>query len=263
MKNRSAAPDQDPLCERARRLGLFGLVQSWDELGKAPWVTQLIELEETERQKRSLERRLKHAKIGRFKPMVDFDWNWPRAIDRAAIDELFSLDFVAEGSNAILLGPNGVGKSMILKNLAHQALLRGFTVRFTSASTMLADLAAQDSPSALARRLSRYCLPRLLCVDEVGYLSYNNRYADLFFEVVSRRYNTPASIVISTNKPFAEWSEVFPHAACVVTLVDRLIHHAELITIEGDSYRLKEAKERAAKKPRRHSHDSAHQHHRP
>jgi DNA replication protein DnaC len=85
-----------------------------------------------------------------------------------------------------------------------QALLRGFTARCTIASGMLADLAAQDSPSALARRLARYCLPRLLCVDEVGYLSHNNRYADLFFEVVSRRYNASASIVISTNKPFAE-----------------------------------------------------------
>jgi DNA replication protein DnaC len=248
------------LRDRARKLGLFGLVAQWDELGSLPWVRELVELEEAQRQKRSLERRLKHAKLGRFKPMVDFDWNWPRQIDRAAIDELFSLGFVNDGSNAILLGPNGVGKTMLLRNLAHQALLRGFSVRCTTASDMLADLAAQDSPSALGRRLSRYCLPKLLCIDEVGYLSYNNRYADLFFEIVSRRYNTPASIVISTNKPFAEWSEVFPHAACVVTLVDRLIHHAEIITVEGESYRLKEARERSSKRPKRSPHDPHHQH---
>jgi DNA replication protein DnaC len=91
-------------------------------------------------------------------------------------------------------------------------------------------------------------MPALLCVDEVGYLSYDARYADLLFEVVTRRYDEPRSIQLSTNKPFAEWSQVFPHAACVVTLIDRLMHRAEIIDIEAESYRLKEAKERATKK---------------
>src|SRR5690606_14572662 len=94
----------------------------------------------------------------------------------------------------------------------------------------------------------RYVGPKLLCIDEVGYLSYDNRYADLLFEVVTRRYEAGKSIVLTTNKSFDEWSEVFPHAACVVTLVDRLIHRAELIEIDGDSYRLKEAKENSAKR---------------
>src|SRR5688500_4428457 len=85
-------------------------------------------------------------------------------------------------------------------------------------------------------------------IDEVGYLSCDARYADLLFEVITRRYDGPRSIVLSTNKPFAEWSEVFPHAACTVTLVDRLLHRAEVVSIDGDSYRLKEAKERAASK---------------
>ena len=89
-------------------------------------------------------------------------------------------------------------------------------------------------------------MPQLLCIDEVGYLSYDNRYADLLFEVVTRRYDAATPIVLSTNKAFAEWSEVFPHAACIVTLVDRLVHRSEIIEIDGDSYRLKEAKERAA-----------------
>ncbi len=91
-------------------------------------------------------------------------------------------------------------------------------------------------------------LPKLLCVDEVGYLSYSNRYADLPFEVVTRRYDAQKSIVLSTNKAFSEWSEVFPHAACTVTLVDRLVHRSEIIEVDGDSYRLKEAKERAAQR---------------
>lgn len=137
---------------------------------------------------------------------------------------------------------------MILINIAHQATLRGHTVRFTTASDMLSDLAAQESSVALARRLRRYVQPRLHRIDEVGYLSYDSRYADLLFEVVTGRYDGPRSIVLSTNKPFAAWSEVFPHAACTVTLIDRLLHHSEIIDIEGESYRLKEAKERAETK---------------
>jgi len=106
-------------------------------------------------------------------------------------------------------------------------------VRFTTASDMLAELAAQDSSSILARRLRRYTT-QLLCIDEVGYLSYNSRCADLLFEVVTRRYDAQKPVLLSTNKAFSEWSEVFPHAACVVTLVDRLIHLAEVIDIEAD-----------------------------
>jgi DNA replication protein DnaC len=256
------SPDAREPKERARRLGLHGLLAHWSEIEGKPWLDELLELEEKERKKRSLERRIRHARIGAFKSMADFDWTWPKTIDKDALEELFGLGFVVDGSNAVLLGPNGVGKTMMIRNLAHQAVLRGYTVCFTTASDMLGDLAAQDTSQGLARRLRRYTKPKLLCVDEVGYLSYNNRYADLFFEVVSRRYDAPASIVLSTNKPFGEWSTVFPHAACVVTLVDRLLHRAEVITIEGDSYRLKEAKDRAAstraRRPRRK--DNGHEH---
>jgi DNA replication protein DnaC len=240
--------DLATLRTRVHRLGLYGLLARWDEVAIKPWLDELVTIEESERQRRSLDRRLRQARIGAVKPMVDFDWNWPKKIDRQAIEELFSLNFFDDGLNVILAGPNGVGKSMILKNLAHHALVQGHTVRVTSASDMLADLAAQDSGSALARRLRRFTLPKLLCVDEVGYLSYSNRYADLLFEVVSRRYETHRAIVLSTNKAFSEWSEVFPHAACTVTLVDRLVHRSEIIEIEGESYRLKEAKKRSAKR---------------
>jgi DNA replication protein DnaC len=244
----SNAADVAALRDRIYRLGFFGLLASFSEIEHEPWLPRLVALEEKERKKRSLDRRLKYARIGAFKALADFDWSWPKKVDREAIEDLLTLRFVDEGINAVLVGPNGVGKTMLLRNLAHQAALRGHTVRFTTASDMLADLAAQDSSTALSRRLRRYCQPRLLCIDEVGYLSYNNRYADLLFEVVTRRYEGPRSIVLSTNKPFAEWSEVFPHAACVVTLIDRLLHRAEIIDIHGESYRFKEAKELAAEK---------------
>jgi DNA replication protein DnaC len=233
--------------DRARRLGLYGLLVHWDEFEGQSWLPRLLAIEDAERSRRSLERRIHNARIGAFKPMADFDWSWPKKIHRATIDELFALQFIEEGANVVLLGPNGVGKSMIAKNLAYQAVLHGHTARFTPASDMLNDLAAQQTSGSLTRRLRRYCNPMLLCVDEVGYLSYDNRYADLFFEVVTRRYEQ-RSIVLTTNKPFSEWSEIFPNAACVVTLVDRLVHRSEIAQIEGDSYRLKEAKERAASK---------------
>jgi DNA replication protein DnaC len=240
--------DLDPaeIPARLKTLGLFGLLGCLPQIADKPWLREVLAVEERERQKRGLERRLRNSRVASFKPMTEFDWSWPKRIDREAVDDVFNLSFIKTGHNAVLVGPNGVGKTMILKNVAHQAVVRGHTVRFSTASDMLADLAAQESSVALARRLRRYTVPQLLCVDEVGYLSYDNRYADLLFEVVTRRYEAHRPILLSTNKPFSEWSEVFPHAACVVTLVDRLIHRAEVIEIEAESYRLKEAKELSA-----------------
>lgn len=228
-----------------KRFGLYGLLAHYDEVRDQPWLQTVLQYEQTERQHRSLERRLRNARIGRFKPMSDFDWSWPTLIDREAIDELFTFRFVTERSNVILVGPNGVGKSMIAQNLAHLAVIRGHTVRFTTASALLNDLASQDGATGLRQRLRRYINPLLLVIDEVGYLSYDNRYADLLFEVVTQRYGE-RSIVVTTNKSFNEWSQVFPNAACVVTLVDRLIHNAEIIEIQAESFRLKEAQERAS-----------------
>jgi DNA replication protein DnaC len=234
----------DALQLRAQALHLHGLLAHWPEVATADWIAPLLAWEEQERSRRSLERRLGAAHIGRFKPLCDFDWAWPTRCDRAAIEQLMSLEFLQDATNVILLGPSGVGKSMLARNLAHQALIAGHTVLFTSAGALLSELAALDSDSALRRRLRHYAAPRLLIVDEVGYLSYSNRHADLLFELINRRYEN-ASTVITSNRPFAEWPEVFPNAACVVSMVDRLLHHAEIIAIEGKSYRLKEAQERA------------------
>jgi DNA replication protein DnaC len=234
----------ETLQRRARELRLNGLLAHWPEVAGAEWVGTLVQWEEEERSRRSLERRLREAQIGRFKSLCDFDWNWPTRCDRAAIEELMSLEFIKTCSNVVLVGPNGIGKSMLARNLAHQALINGSTALFTTAGQMLGELAALDSDSALRRRLRHYASPDLLVVDEIGYLSYSNRHADLLFELVSRRYETKSTIV-TTNKTFSEWSEVFPNAACVVSLVDRLLHNSEVIAIEGESYRLKEAQERA------------------
>ena len=245
-------PKTQSLEERAHRLGLFGLLAHWQEVSGEPWTETLIGYEEEERYRRSLERRIGNARIGPFKPMADFDWQWPKKVEREVIEDLFNFEFVGEAANVILVGPNGVGKTMIAKNLAHQAVLRGHTAQFITASELLNDLVAQEAGSALNRRLRHYLRPQVLVVDEVGYLSTSTRHADLFFEVVSRRYQQK-SIVLTTNKSFREWNEVFPSAGCLVTLIDRLIHKAEIVEIEAESYRLKEALERSKEKAKERS----------
>ena len=237
----------DSLRARAKTLKLHGLLAHWQEVTGSDWIEPLLQWEEQERARRSLERRLGNAHLGRFRPLADFDWDWPKRCDREALEELMTLAFLEEAANAILVGPNGVGKSTLARNIAHQAVLAGHTVLCTSAAQMLNELAAQESDNALRRRLALYARPRLLLIDEIGYLSYSNRHADLLFEIVSRRYQEKSTLV-TTNRPFAEWGEVFPNAACVVSLVDRLVHNAEIIQIEGASYRLKEAKERSEKR---------------
>jgi DNA replication protein DnaC len=232
------------LAQGAFDLGLHGLVLHLDTLKDADWVAWLLDIEEKERGRRGLASRLKAARLGAFKPLSDFDWTWPKQLDRAQLEELFTLRFVEEQANPIFIGPNGVGKSMLAKNLIHRALLLGHTAQFLTASAMLNDLAAEDSASGLERRLRRLCRPRVLCIDEVGYLSYGNRHADLLFEVVTRRYDAGKPLIVTTNKPFSAWGDVFPSAGCVVTLVDRLVHRSEVVVFQGESYRLKEAKER-------------------
>jgi DNA replication protein DnaC len=237
----------DELRERARRLGLWGLLANWDTLSRQAWVRDYLSAEEDERGRRSLERRIRAARLGAFKSIADFDWRWPKAIDRDQIEDLLQLGFLAESANVVLFGPTGVGKTMIAQNLGQQALQGGHTALMTTASAMLNDLAAQDSAAGLARRLRRYCRPRLLILDEIGYFVHAGRAADLFFEVIGQRYGQ-RSTVLTSNKPFSEWPAVFGGAGCVSAIVDRVVHKVEIVKIDGESYRQKEAMERAERK---------------
>jgi len=238
--------------ELRARLEALRLVRTAEDLDdflaratKARWsphvlLEELVRQELAEREQRSLERRVRAARLGRFKPIADFDWNWPKKIDRLAIDRALSGDLVKHRENLILLAAQGLGKTLLAQNIAHAAILQGHSVLFTEASRMLLDLGAQDSPRALERRLRHYARPTLLCIDEVGYLSYDVGAADLLFEVVSRRYEQK-SIVITTNLAFRDWPKIFPNASCVTALIDRLTHHAEICLLEGESYRRREA----------------------
>lgn len=234
-------------------LGIRGVAESLDDFiaraKKSKWkpeqlLEEIVRLERDDRARRSLERRHSRSRIGSFKPMSDYDWSWPDGLDRAAVERALSLRFVDDGANLVIVGAHGLGKTMLLKNLAHQAVLAGHGVLFVTAAKMLGELAGIDSPSKLERRLKHYSNVRFLCVDEVGYLSYDSRAADLLFEVITRRYQASRSIALTTNLPFSQWDTVFPHATCTIALVDRLMHRADIIKIEGSSWRRKESLER-------------------
>ena len=240
------------LHERLSSIGLRHTAETLDDVvatatkrrwGPSELLEHLADAEAKDRARRGVERRLARSRVGTLKPMADYDWGWPKRIDRPAVERALSLDFLGHAANVVLVAPQGLGKTMIAQNIAFNAVQAGHSVLFTTASQLLLDLGAQESARALDRRLKHYCTQAsLLVLDEIGYLSYDSRNADLLFQVVSRRYEKK-SLVLTTNLPFSEWPGIFPNAACAVALIDRVIHHAELITIEGDSFRRRVAQE--------------------
>lgn len=237
------------LADQLRQLGLRHLAGELDDIiaqaTKKRWspmqiIEHVVQAEAQYRARKSLERRIARSRIGRFKSMADFDWAWPKRIDREHVESSLRLDFLRATRNVVLVANQGLGKTMIAKNIAHAAVQEGHSVLFTSASQLLLDLAAQDSARGLDRRLRHYARPALLVLDEVGYLSYDNRNADLLFQVVSRRYEQKSTL-LTTNLAFSEWPGIFPNAACAIALIDRVVHHADVIVVEGESYRRREA----------------------
>jgi DNA replication protein DnaC len=248
--NSPAANVKNPnnLAALLQQIGLRSLPSELDDFlaraVKARWsplqtLEQMANAEIAERSRRSLERRLRLSGIKRFKPMADFEWNWPAKIDRDIVERALTADFIEENRNLILIGRNGVGKTMIAQNVCHAAVLAGYSVVFRSAAALLEELHRQ-SPEGRRSKLRWYGNVGLLCIDEVGYLSFDDKAADLLYEVINRRYERKP-VIVTTNRPFKEWNEVFPNATCIATLLDRLLHHADVTVIEGDSYRVRES----------------------
>jgi DNA replication protein DnaC len=247
------ATTSDDLAVQLKRLDLLITAQGLDDLlaraSTQRWsprqlLEQVARSETEELARRSLERRLAQARLGRFKPMADFEWHWPKKIDRPLIERAFTLDFLIQGRNLILCGTNGLGKTMIAKNIAHAAVLAGHSVLFRTAGDLLAHPDG-DSPGLRRRKFRFYARPALLCIDEVGYLTYDSHAADLLFQVVNHRYEHN-SILLTTNKGFKDWNTVFPNATSIAALLDRLTHHADVTLIEGTSYRVRESELEAA-----------------
>ena len=198
---------------------------------------QLAALELREREVRNLARRTKYATLGTFLPPDRFDWNHPRQIDRDLFEHLLQHpEHLRTGTNILLRGPSGVGKTTLAQILAFDALQKGHTVRFCTLANALADLLKQESLPAVERRLRRYTTPDLLVLDEIGYLPCDSRSADLLYNIISRRHEKKSTIV-TTNLPFKQWNTIFPGAACVVALVDRFAQHCHVLDIDADSYR--------------------------
>jgi DNA replication protein DnaC len=249
------------LTTRLSKVGLLAMAEGLDDFlaraTKGGWspaqiVEEIARLEQVERTRRSLQSRLQRARIGRFKPIADFDWNWPKKIERDLIERALGLDFIREGRNLALIGTNGLGKTMIARNVAHQAVLAGFSVLCTTAADLIEDLRS-CGPETLRRRLARYTRPHLLTIDEVGYLAFDSHAADLLYKVVDRRYERPGvrdlpsrSILITTNLAFGAWTTVFTNATSIATLLDKLTHHADVTLIDGESYRVHESRKEAA-----------------
>ena len=253
LPNMTTTTPTNNLIQQLRHLGLRALPADLDDFlaraTQARWspqvlLEQMAQVEAADRSRRSLERRLCLSRIKKFKPMADYEWTWPSKLDRDVIERALSLDFIPEARNLVLIGRNGLGKTMIAKNICHAAVLAGYSVLFRPAPALLDELQRQ-TPEGRRHKLRSYANVGLLCIDEVGYLSFNDKAADLLYEVINRRYERK-SVILTTNRPFKEWNVVFPNATCIATLLDRLLHHADVTVIEGESYRVRESEQEAA-----------------
>jgi DNA replication protein DnaC len=204
------------------------------------YLAQLIEGETTLRENRSIERRIRNARFPVLKTLEEFQWSWPKKINRPQIQNLFRLAFIATQTNVVLIGNVGLGKTHLSIALGHAACLNGHTVLFTTAVDIINTLAAAQSAGRLKRELHRYLKPAILIVDELGYLPIDKHGADLLFQIISQRYER-APMVITSNRAYKHWSQIFNNDSTLTSaILDRVLHHAETVIIEGTSFRMKD-----------------------
>lgn len=179
---------------------------------------------------------LKRAAIFPLTTIDTYDFSYPKQIDRALVNKAATLDFIREKANVVFVGPSGVGKTHLANALGQLACLRGFRVRFVLAADLVNELVASQARNTLARRLTAWAAPDLLLIDELGYLAFDARGADLLYQVINRRYQR-ASTVITTNLPFKDWGKLFHNTAAASAIADRLVHRRILVRITGKSKR--------------------------
>ena len=204
------------------------------------YLGRLIEGESLRRQDRCIARRIAAARFPFIKTLDQFDWTWPKKINRAQVQHLFGLGFLKEKANITFVGGVGLGKNHLSIALGHAACLQGHSVLFTTAMEAINTLAAAQAQSRLKTELKKFLAPTVLVCDELGYLPIDKIGADLLFQIISGRYEK-GSTIITTNQIYKHWSRIFNNGATITSAVlDRLLHHAETVIVEGKSYRMKD-----------------------
>ena len=203
------------------------------------FLTALLEAEQQERQQRSLETRLKLSRLPQQKLLESFDFHHQPGIDERQIRELATLAFARRQENLIFLGPPGVGKSHLGIGLCMEAIQKGLIAYFTSMDRLLADLSKAQQEGHLERRWKVYRRPDILMIDEIGYSNLTRETGALFFQLICLRYEQ-GSVILTSNKGFGDWGELMGDTALATAILDRLLHHAHVVNIRGDSYRMKE-----------------------
>jgi len=204
------------------------------------FLARVLEGECQRRRENRIQRRVQAARFPVLKPLETYNWSWPKKIDRVHVQDLFRLAFLDIHANVIFLGGVGLGKTHLATALAHQACLEGHSVLWASTVDMINTLIAAQAAQRLKPELKKYLAPHLLVLDEIGYLPIDKQGADLLFQVISGRYER-GSILLTTNKPFKQWASIFNNDNTLAPAVlDRILHHAETIVIEGPSYRMKD-----------------------
>ena len=229
MKLEHLANQLDGVCEQAA-------IGDVDYKG---FLAQALEVEWRGRYQRSVESRLKQARFPWVKTLEQFDFDFQPSIDRKVLRELAGLSFVERAHNAVLLGPPGVGKTHLAIALGVKAVEAGYSVLFLTFETLVTRLVRARHENRLERTLQQLTYPKLVVLDELGYLPLSREEASLFFRLLVRRYER-GSLVVTSNKGFTDWGEVFNDQVLATAILDRLLHHATTVNIKGDSYRLRE-----------------------
>jgi DNA replication protein DnaC len=218
----------------------FAIKAAEQQRSHLDYLAQLVEGEAALRENRCIERRIKNARFPVLKSLDDFQWSWPKKINRPQIQNLFRLAFIATQTNVVLIGNVGLGKTHLSIALGHAACLNGHSVLFTTAVDIINTLAAAQSAGRLKREFHRYLKPAVLIVDELGYLPIDKHGADLLFQIISQRYER-APMVITTNRAYKHWSQIFNNDSTLTSaILDRVLHHADTVIIEGKSFRMKD-----------------------
>ncbi len=223
--------------ERHQSLAREAVEKNWTQLD---FLSRLVEGESLQRKDRATQRRIQAARFPVIKTLEQFNWTWPKKINRAHVQNLFRLSFLNEKANVIFMGGAGLGKTHLATALAYEACQAGHTVLYTTAIDIVNTLVAAQSTQRLKVELRKYISPSIVLVDELGYLPIDKSGADLLFQVFSQRYET-GSTIVTTNQVYKNWARVFNNDATLTSAVlDRLLHHAETVTIEGKSFRMKD-----------------------